>query len=98
MMVAVVVLAVVAVFAWMIWDGEQTKRRNMARRYQPTFASAGLRFSSCTSSKVFLDVVEPVRFAAANDAPVARACAQVLGGDVTLAAGGGVVVATRKQA
>lgn len=47
---------------------------------------------------MFLDVVEPVRFAAANDAPVARACAQVLGGDVTLAAGGGVVVATRKQA
>lgn len=97
-MIAAGALALLALVGWMIWDCEQTKRHNIARRYQATFASAGLRFSSCTSSRVFLDVVEPVRFAAANDAPVARACAQVLGGDVTLAAGGGVVVATRKQA
>ena len=96
-MIAAGALTLLALAGWMIWDGEQTKRRSTARRYQVTFVSAGLRFSSCTSSKVFLDVVEPVGFAAANDAPVARACAQVLGGDVTLASGNGVVVATRKQ-
>lgn len=97
MTAAVVLLVVVAFFMWVIWDEEQKKRRRIARQYAATFANAGVRFSSCTSDRVVLDVIDGTEYAAGSHLAVARACGQVLGGPIELAEGRGVVVATRKQ-
>lgn len=97
MTLLVVLPVAVAVLMWASWDEEQKKRRRIARQYAKTFAAAGLTFSSCTSERVVLDVIDSNRYAAGSSQTIARACGQVLGGPVALAEGHGVVIATRKK-
>lgn len=93
----VVLLVVVAVLMWASWGEEQKRRERIAWQYAKTFATAGLKFSSCTSDRVVLDVIDSDRYAAISSQSVVKACGQVLGGPVVLAEGHGVVTATRKR-